>query len=222
MLPAIILFAKAPIPGNVKTRLASWLGPERAAALHEAFVRDMVHILATLPADLRIASDTVGAWNDLSIPVMLQRGAGLGERMRNAASDALDEGRPSVMLVGSDSPTVPHQHLFSILDSPADVTLGPADDGGFYSICFRRVQPHMFDGVEWSSARTLSMTLCAMERSGLTAALGPAWFDADHPEDLLRLRAAGALPPYTRSWMNAHWSALAPLSSFVPTPGRLR
>ena len=95
------------------------------------------------------------------------------------------------MIVGSDAPAVTEAHLREILDSPADVTLGPTEDGGYYAIACRRVDPRMFDGVRWSTEHTLADTVRAAEACGLTVAFGRECWDIDSPGDLERWRAAG-------------------------------
>jgi rSAM/selenodomain-associated transferase 1 len=202
---AVILFAKAPTGGNVKTRLASRMSLAAAADLHRAFVYDMVDALSTLDADLSIATDSP-AWTELGIPVLLQRGGDLGERLLNAASGALAEGRRSCAIVGSDAPTLPADHIRALLDMTADVALGPAEDGGFYAIACRRTQPAMFDGVSWSSPETLRETEAALASAGLGVGLGPSWFDIDTPADLDRL-SRSEVPAHTRRWMEVNLAA---------------
>lgn len=188
MRPAIILFAKAPVPGRVKTRLAAQLGDIPAAELHRAFVLDTIDLLEPFSdcVDVEIHSDvTTGAW-----PVeRLQHGPDLGARMLHALSDSLRIGRPQVCILGSDSPTLPSGHLSALLASPEDVALGPTEDGGYYAIACRRVHPAMFLDVPWSSGDTLVATERAVRACGLSVTRGPLWYDVDEFADLERLRA---------------------------------
>lgn len=172
------------MPGRVKTRL----GVPFAHALHQAFVWDTIALAAPL-GDVEVHSDTEEApW-----PVArLQVPGDLGARMLAAL-----DGRTPAMIVGTDAPTLPATHLQEILDSPADVTLGPTEDGGYYAIHARRTHLAMFDGVEWSSGRELDQTAAACRASGLSVALGPIWWDIDTPGDLNRLAATPGLPPNT-------------------------
>lgn len=117
--------------------------------------------------------------------------------MLQAMSLELALGRPQAMIVGSDAPTLPLGHLEHLLQSSAEVALGPAEDGGFYAIACRKVSDRMFDGVAWSSANTLEQTVSAALESGLTVELGAPWWDVDTPDDLARLMAAGDLPRHT-------------------------
>lgn len=93
-------------------------------------------------------------------------------------------------ILGSDSPTLPVEHIRALLKCDADVALGPTLDGGYYGIGCRKVQQPMFDGVRWSTSEALRGTIHSVERCGLSYALGPEWFDIDRPEDLVRLSEA--------------------------------
>ncbi len=202
MQPVIILFAKAAIPGRVKTRLQPPLSPAEAAALHEAFVWDMIHRLQSFTgAGLELHTDIpTDAWAAAGVAQQLQSEGGLQLKMLHALDQALRQGHPKAIIVGTDAPTLPLGHLQRLLASEADVALGPTDDGGFYAIACRRTHPAMFDNVEWSGPRTLEHTVGAIQRAGLTVELGSRWFDVDESADLERLAAAPDLPPWTARW----------------------
>lgn len=205
--PSIILFAKAPVPGRVKTRLRG-LNPAAAARLHAAFVRDAFEMLRSFEprADLELHTDVpTDEWNDLKVSRFLQAGGDLGARLLAALQAGLAAGRPQVIVVGSDSPTLPASHLARLLDSASDVALGPAEDGGFYAIACRRTHPRMFAGVTWSGPRTLEETVRAARACGLGVELGEPWFDVDTVEDLRRLAASPDLPCHTAAWLARHW-----------------
>ena len=121
--------------------------------------------------------------------------------MFHALRRALEPRRDRAMIVGSDSPALPLDYLEELLACRDDVALGPTEDGGFYAIACRRVHPEMFDRVEWSTRRTLDQTLRALQRCGLTAFTGRAWFDVDTPEDLARLRNTPKLGRHTATMM---------------------
>lgn len=186
--PLVIIFAKAPIAGRVKTRLGA--DPVQAATLHASFVRDTLGMVETLrdEADLELSTDRpTDEWAEFSIPLSLQSEGDLGQRMFNAMDGALSRGRRQVVIVGSDSPLLPPAHLGCLLKSTADLALGPTDDGGYYAIACRKTASAMFDGVRWSTASTLADTLAAAGRCGLKADLGSTWFDVDLRGDLDRL-----------------------------------
>ncbi len=190
MLPLIVLFAKAPTPGRVKTRLG--VDPARAAELHSLFVRQTLAMLQSLrgEADVELSTDEpTEAWREFPVARSVQSPGQLGDRIYAALERALAAGRPKAVILGSDSPGLPAGHLRALLASSADVCVGPVDDGGFYAIACGRIAPAMFEGVQWSTSVTLSDTLRALEDCGLTVEVGPAWFDVDRPEDLTRLGA---------------------------------
>ncbi len=205
MRPVVVLFAKAPVPGRVKTRLAARIGLPAAAQGYRAFVGDLLERLQLLAdsADLELHTDIpTDAWDHLMVARRLQLDSEhLGERLWFAGARGLSFGRPQVVILGSDSPDLPLDHIRALLACTADVALGPADDGGFYAIAMRRADPHMFDGVRWSGAETLVETVRAIERCGFSVELGPRWYDVDTPQDLARLAASPLLPPRTARWL---------------------
>jgi len=197
----MILFAKAPVPGHVKTRLAAAIGAGPAAELYDAFVADTIAKLTEFRdfADIQLHTDTLtDAWSEPGVARDLQAQGGLELKLLHALAGALQVGRPQAMILGSDSPTLPRGHIQRLLDSAADVTLGPCEDGGYYAIACRRVHPEMFEGVVWSTRHVLEQTERAVRASGLSVERGDLWYDVDGPEDLARLMKEPALPPCTR------------------------
>jgi uncharacterized protein len=197
----MILFAKAPVPGRVKTRLAAAVGAEHVAGLYRAFVADTIAKLAEFKdsADIELHTDIpTDAWIDSGVTRDLQAAGGLELKLLHALTGAIQSGRPQAMILGSDSPTLPRGHIQRLLDSAADVALGPCEDGGYYAIACRRVHAEMFAGVEWSTPHVLEQTERAAQAAGLSVERGDLWYDVDGPEDLARLMRASALPPCTR------------------------
>jgi hypothetical protein len=190
LLPLVVLFAKAPVPGRVKTRLG--VDPQRAADLHSSFVRQTLTMLEGLrgEAEIELSTDEpTPAWAEFPVTRSVQAGSQLGERILAALDQALAAGRPKAMILGSDSPDLPPAHIRALLASSADVSIGPVEDGGFYAIACAKTAPAMFEAVRWSTRTTLSDTVKALVNCGLSVELGPAWFDIDRPEDLARLGA---------------------------------
>jgi len=209
--PRIIVFAKAPVPGNVKTRLG--LDPARAAALHRAFVSDTLEMLAPF-ANVELSTDIeTGAWSEYPVARSLQAPGDLGAKLGAAIERALTDGHRPVLILGSDSPTLPPDHVQSLLGSWADIALGPAEDGGFYAISCRHSMAGMFREVVWSTPRTLATVVSALSAAGLSVEIGPAWFDVDVPADLERLALAPRVPRHTRSVCG---SQLRRCSSSIP------
>ncbi|MBM3797718.1 MAG: glycosyltransferase [Acidobacteria bacterium] len=201
--PLIAVFAKAPRPGFVKTRLG--LDPALAAALHEVFVRDTLMLAQAASPRVQLHTDVeTEAWQDLtSIPRRLQVPGDLGERMY--AVLALATPAAPVLIIGADAPSLPHAHLAQLISTPGDVVLGPADDGGYWAILARRADAAMFVGVEWSTARALDQTLAAAHAAGLSTGTGPSWYDVDEPRSLRKLMGRPLLQrPHTRDFLTRH------------------
>ncbi len=152
---------------------------------------------ASLELHTDIATD---AWAGAGVTQRLQSEGGLQLKMLHALDQALRAGHPRAIIAGTDAPTLPLAHLDALIASNADVALGPTDDGGYYAVSCRRTDPAMFDNVAWSGPSTLSDTISAVQRCGLSVEIGPRWFDVDEPEDLERLSASPDLPPRTALW----------------------
>jgi rSAM/selenodomain-associated transferase 1 len=196
LLPLIIVFAKAPRPGFVKTRLG--LEPTAAASLYTEFVRSTLKTIWPLrgEAELELSLDLpCVSWSEFSIPRTLQVEGDLGVRLYSALEHGLAAGHPKVMILGSDSPTLPADHIRSLLTCNADVSLGPTLDGGYYGIVCRKIHRTMFDGVQWSTSSSLQDTIRALEHCGLLHAIGPEWFDVDTPKDLRQLAEVSSCGP---------------------------
>ena len=195
----IILFAKAPVAGQVKTRLIPAITPEFAVELHAAFVRDMIdRFRAFEGADFELHTDTRSdAFMTPTVTRKLQTSGNLGLKMIHALQQGLGSGYERVVIIGSDAPTLPAAHVSALLAAEADVAFGPAEDGGFYAIAARRVHPAMFDGVVWSRPDTLARSMEAIQRCGLSGTMGPLWFDVDEPEDLDKIMRQSELPTHT-------------------------
>lgn len=190
----VILFAKAPVPGRVKTRLLPLLTAEQAAQLHDCLVRDSLELLLGEfpPSAIELHTDEeTGLWKEYGVVRRLQCAGNLGDRMYNALSRALEGGCERAMIVGSDAVGLRGVYLRQMLSAEAEVALGPTEDGGYYAISCRRVDPRMFENVRWSSSAALADTKRAAEACGLSVALGEPACDIDEPADLRRLLLGG-------------------------------
>jgi len=191
---ALIVFAKAPIPGEVKTRLCPPLDPDEAASLHGTLVLDAVERAKGLAG----ASLYVAGAPDIAHPffkvlegrygakLLPQRGPDLGARMKWAMQDAFEQGAEDVLLTGTDLPTLPRAHLMESLTliKKHDVVLGPTADGGYYLIGLHRMVPALFEGIAWSTASVFADTKEKTEDAGLSLGLLPECRDLDTLEDL--------------------------------------
>lgn len=191
----LLLFTKPAREGRVKTRLIGDLTAAEAAALHAAFLDDLLDRLRGGDFELRLAW-ALDPGDDLPAgPVsgLRQEGDDLGERLYRALSGAAREAA-AVMALGSDHPTLPlarvHQ-AFEAVERGAPVVLGPAEDGGYYLVALRSdaVSRRLFQDIPWSTAGVLPATLERCRELGISPELLPAAADVDTPEDLRRLAA---------------------------------
>lgn len=192
----LLLFTKPAREGRVKTRLVGDLTPAEAAALHTAFLDDLLDRLRDGRFDLRLAwaldpGEPVPADSLSGVPGVRQEGEDLGERLFRTLAAAAEE-VPAVAALGSDHPTLPLDVVhdaFARLEAGADAVLGPAEDGGYYLIALRAaaVVPRLFEGIAWSTDRVFSETLARCRELGFRVELLPRASDVDTPDDLRRL-----------------------------------
>jgi rSAM/selenodomain-associated transferase 1 len=190
------LFAKRPDAGRVKTRLAAQASPEWAAQVADAFLCDTLARLAGI-ADRRVvafAPDDAGPFFADRVgnrfALVPQVVGDLGQRVAAFIAGELEAGARAVVVVGTDSPTLPPalvEQAFRELER-ADVVLGPATDGGYYLVgCAARLPP-LFDGVSWGSCRVLADTVARLAGPDWRLAVLPPWYDVDTLDDWWMLR----------------------------------
>jgi rSAM/selenodomain-associated transferase 1 len=194
---AIVVMAKEPLPGRVKTRLCPPLEPEQAAALAEAALADTLAAVAWTPAPRRVLvlDGSAGAWLPSGFEVVAQRGDGLAERLANATRDVGE----ALLFVGMDTPQITRALLCGALEQLArpgvDAVLGPTTDGGYWTIGLREPDPDVFHAVAMSSAATGAAQRARLGQLGLaTTMLGPLR-DVDTYDDAV---AVAALAPWSR------------------------
>ena len=174
--PALLVIAKQPIPGRVKTRLCPPCTPDQAAALAGAALRDTLAAVAATPARRRVLifeGDPAGIRPE-GFDTLPQRGDGLGERLAAAFADV---GTPA-FLVGMDTPQLTSEDLAAGLaamaDPDVDAVIAPTDDGGYWCIGLTRPLPGAFDGVAMSSEHTYAQQLMRLHELGArTRVIGP-------------------------------------------------
>ena len=210
---AVVVFAKAPRPGAVKTRLSPPLSPAGAARLYRCFLLDTldsVRAVAGVTLVIAYAPRRAGAFFAARHPgvrLIPQVGPDLGARMAGVFRRLFAGGFDAVVIVGSDSPTLPRRHLEAAVRilGRADGVIGPSADGGYYLIGLRAPCPALFAGVPWSTDRVLVTTLRRARRAGRRLRRLPAWYDVDTPDDLRRLaaelRATRTPAARTRRWL---------------------
>ena len=203
MSTCLTVFAKNPIPNRVKTRLTPMLSPEQAAALYTAFLTDWCETLRELPdVTLVIAYTPLDAQPDLQTLIgeyavyIPQMGTDLGARLVSATQWAAEYGYEKILIVGSDSPTLPLAYISQAIAGleTCDVVIGPSVDGGYYLIGFSaanltRVVPHIFEDIAWSTPQVFQQTIARIGSIEASLGLLPPWYDIDTPEDLAFLQA---------------------------------
>jgi rSAM/selenodomain-associated transferase 1 len=215
---ALIIFARAPIPGHTKTRLVGALGPERAAELYRCFLLDTVEQASKCPATVFVAVDEPEHVEDMrplvrevcpDASLVVQSGCDLGERIANAVREVLARGHSRAAVIGSDSPILPSSRVEQALSLSRDfdLVLGPCTDGGYYLVALRADTPQLFRGIAWSSAEVLIETLRRAHARKMSVRLLEPWYDVDTPRDLVFLRShltalslAGEDIPCPRTW----------------------
>lgn len=199
---ALVIFAKAPIPGQVKTRLCPPLTPDEAATLHGSFVLDTLERTKTAVAKFKLPIDRYLACAPSATHVFFkimeerqgvklidQVGDDLGARMSQAFETMFARGYQRLLIIGTDIPTLPLDHFkqTAALLENHDLVLGPALDGGYYLIGLKRPTPELFVDIPWSTDQVLTLTQEKAVTLGLTTALLEPWNDVDTVADLQAL-----------------------------------
>jgi rSAM/selenodomain-associated transferase 1 len=207
---ALLVFAKAPIPGRVKTRLLRCVSAPTAAAIHKACVKDTLHLAHQIAG----CDVFVFASGGLSFfrtqhrrhlhetfrrvrRVLPQRGRDLGARLENAFRKIFQMGYRGVVVIGTDTPWMGParvQRAFQNLTG-ADVVVGPCEDGGYYLLGARRFLPDLFRGIPWGTSRVCKATLRAAASCGARKHVLSLDFDLDRPRDLRRVDKMLSLRP---------------------------
>jgi rSAM/selenodomain-associated transferase 1 len=213
----VIVIAKEPVPGRVKTRLTPPFTPVEAAALAEAALADtLAAVLGTDVSRRVLALDGApGAWLPDGFDVIAQRGAGLDERIAHALADAWQAAPLPVVLIGMDTPQVTPELLTAaaapLADGTADATFGFAEDGGFWLLGLREVEPTLVMNIPMSCPDTGSLQLLRLEQAGLRVRLVPELTDVDTAAEAERV--AAAIPDSRFAWR--HGAIQVPLPSLV-------
>jgi len=201
----LVVIAKAPVPGRVKTRLTPPFSPQQAAQLAGAALADTLAAAARVPAARHVVAldGAPGRWLPAGFDVIGQRGTGLDQRIAAAFSQAYARLPLPVVLIGMDTPQVTHRLLESAIrpllgdtgdpgpgglwardGAPvADATLGMADDGGFWLLGLRRPDPRLVTGVPMSTPVTGAAQLARLAGAGLRVRQMPCCTDVDTAAD---------------------------------------
>ena len=216
---AVVIMARQPAPGAVKTRLRPVLSDDDIAVLYEGFLRDRISQVRSLrgaaPAIAYTPAESRPFFIEAAPDFFLlpQVGDGLSMRLTCLFQRLLDMGHDGVIATDSDSPTLPTAHLQRAVDRlttpDTDVVVGPSDDGGYYLIGLRQLHSALFDAMPWSTPRVYDETLRRAAALDVRVTALPGWYDVDTPLEFERLHAeineldAGA-PRHTRRFF-AEW-----------------
>lgn len=207
----LVIVAKEPVPGKVKTRLFPKFSPAVAADLYRCFLHDRIQEVSTLngvdraiaytPEDARETFTTL-ALDDFEL--FAQQGKHLGERLNNIFLEKLSQGYKAVSIVDSDSPDLPKSLIKEsfelLLSKQADIVFGPCYDGGYYLVGMRKPNPELFRNIPWSTENVLSVTLEKARKMGLNVKLLSTWNDLDTFEDLIEFYNMYKDRPLSKDW----------------------
>ena len=189
----LVIFAKSPIPGKVKTRLIPELGKEGACQLYKSMAQKIITNLSMANlchVHLYVHPDiNHDFFKDLQetneLTMIRQEGKDLGDRMSHAISTSLERYAKAI-IIGTDCPEYSADYIeraISVLDDK-DVVIGPAKDGGYVLIGMKQFYPNLFTHIEWGQSSVLSKTLKKIDEKSLQYQLLPALHDIDIPADL--------------------------------------
>ena len=191
----IMVIAKEPVPGRVKTRLTPAYTPAEAAELAEAALADTLAAVASVSVARRILAlaGTPGRWLPSGFDVIAQRGGGLDERLAWALADALVISPDPLVFIGMDTPQVTPalltQAVEPLVSGIADATFGMAEDGGFWLLGLREIDPALVLGVSMSRPDTGARQLRRLVEGGLRVLPLPALTDIDTADEAERVAA---------------------------------
>jgi rSAM/selenodomain-associated transferase 1 len=197
---ALAVMAKAPLAGQVKTRLLPALTAQEAAELSRSLLVDQLNHLQELDATdfyLVFAPDEARVlMTELAPPcfcLLPQQGGDLGVRMETIFAKLAQMGHKNIALVGGDLPPVPLRYIveaYAFLESSNHrVVLGPSRDGGYYLVGCNQPTPEIFQGMSWSHSQVLAQTRDKLVRLQIDYHILSRWFDIDTPDDLRHLKS---------------------------------
>ncbi len=197
----LVIFAKEPSPGKVKTRLGQEIGMANAAQAYRDIVEALIANISNLQCQVVVACSppesvpAMQSWLDglfsYAVEYSVQGDGDLGDRINSAVEDQLRQGSKKVIVVGSDCPWVDTaiiEEAFQKLDT-YEIVLGPAEDGGYYLIGLTVLPDSFFDGIPWSTDEALSATVQKAQNNGLAChVLKTKLTDIDHARELKLFR----------------------------------
>jgi len=195
---ALIIFAKTPILGRVKTRLQPDISPQKGLEIYKSFVKEIADRCAKLKGIDRFLGCSPTKDDDFlrrlatrhKFEMFDQCGEDLGERIVNAFKDHFKKGYKKVAIIGTDSPTIPLEYIkmaFRELDK-RNLVLGPCCDGGLYLIGLRKkITPALFSNIPWDTSAVMNKMLKKINSLNISFFMLPFWYDVDTINDLMFL-----------------------------------
>lgn len=198
MRKALIVFAKTPIPGTVKTRLSPPLSEIESAKLYRSFLLDSLDAYCTASelegVDVRLyltgEGDLTGV-DSLPLTSHPQKGSDLGARMLRAFVETFAAGYGHAVVIGTDHPTLPLSFVemaFEVLKEPFSISIGPSTDGGYFLLGMNEVYSSLFD-MEFSHTAVFDETVERATETGANITVLPPWYDVDEVNSLKKLIA---------------------------------
>jgi rSAM/selenodomain-associated transferase 2/rSAM/selenodomain-associated transferase 1 len=211
---ALVVMARVPSGGRGKSRLTRDLGGDHLELRRALLLDTLDAVRGVAGADLFVAfepAESIGEMHGLvgdRARLFPQQGDTLGDRMRNAFERLFAAGYSTVVMIGSDLPSLPTSHVAQafqdLQDRPDALVIGPASDGGYYLIGMRRLWPALFTAIPWSTADVLTTTTSIADRCGLPVSFVSTWHDVDTVDDLRRVMRDPHGASRTRAWATAH------------------
>lgn len=194
-MTSIVIFIKYPAPGKVKTRLGAKIGYGLAAELYKIFMEQTFELAQSISCEnMMVAFEPKERKKEIremvpqEFQLFAQEGADLGQRLIQAFRTAFSHGMKRVIILGSDSPTLPGKFVSDAINylRNEDLVLGPSEDGGYYLIALKQPHESLFENIEWSSDSVLQSTIKMANQLGLKFTLLPQWYDVDDLATLIR------------------------------------
>ena len=193
----LIIFTKAPVAGQCKSRLAAGIGDEAAAKVQDMLIHrclDAVNTSPLCPTELWCASDSTHPFfqsiaTNYPLSLYNQQGHDLGQRMFHAMSNKPAQ---ATIIIGTDCPGISRHYIKSalqVLHDGKDVVIGPAEDGGYVLLGLKQIEPRLFTNIEWGTAQVYAQTVQACQQQGLQWQPLQMLWDIDHESDLQRFNS---------------------------------
>ena len=190
MKKTLLIFAKNLIHGEVKTRLASTVGHDKAMTVYEQLIAHTIETTKPLPVDKTVfyskRIELEDAWDNKIYEKNIQTGNDLGDKMKNAFATVFGNRNKKLVIIGTDCPDLNASVIMNayVYLEDHDIVIGPASDGGYYLLGMKKLHPRLFEKIDWSTEKVLAQTLKICESSNLSTFLLPELSDIDDENDL--------------------------------------